>query len=307
MWNWAINDKFTTTTAVRVDRLALTRSGTFAPGAPQANNANWDRTVSKASVNFTGAWRPTAADTFRVSYARGVQAPSLVEFGGLQFAYQPFPGFTVDLIGNPYLRPSIVTNYEVAYDHEFTSAKLGVRLFSQQWKDLKSSIGTAGLDFAPTLTTNAAITYVNASDSKMNGVEFTASGKLPGGFHWRADDTYTDVKDSPYPGMVAATRYVAFQSTTPKTRGNLGLGWEKGPWEADANIHFVGEFKWYDLTNGALQPVKAYASLSSRVGYRTKDGLVLALSGQNLGSERQAQTRGLKAERRVQFTISKAW
>lgn len=302
MWNWAINDKLTTTAAVRLDKLQLERSGSFPARIPLADNSHWDRDVSEPSVNFTAAWRPTAFDTFRASYARGVQAPSLIELGGLQFASGP-----VFLLGNPKLEPTVVVNYQAAYDRQLKNAKLGVRLFIQDWSNLKSSIGTSAMDFFPTATTNPGFTYRNTSDSKTKGVELLASGKIVEGLNWRADYTYTDVKDSLFPGMNAVSRYVAFEQTTPESRGNVGADWTKGPWEADANLHYVGDFQFYDITNGALQPVKAYASLSSRVGYKLDNGVTVAVSGQNLLSERQKQTRGLEAERQVLLSISKAW
>jgi outer membrane receptor protein involved in Fe transport len=136
MWNWAITDKLTTTAAVRFDKLQLERKGSFPARIPLANNALWDRDVSEPSVNLTAAWRPTDFDTVRLSYARGVQAPSLIEFGGVQLASGP-----VFLLGNPKLEPTIVVNYEAAYDRQLKNAKLGVRLFIQDWSDLKSSIG----------------------------------------------------------------------------------------------------------------------------------------------------------------------
>nr|QQZ50572.1 TonB-dependent receptor [Phenylobacterium glaciei] len=73
MWNWQITDQFTTTAALRVDKMSLDRSGVFAPRAPQANNGLWNRDITETSANATAAWRPTSADTFRLSYARGVQ------------------------------------------------------------------------------------------------------------------------------------------------------------------------------------------------------------------------------------------
>nr|QQZ52138.1 TonB-dependent receptor [Phenylobacterium glaciei] len=97
-----------------------------------------------------------------------------------------------------------MTNYELAYDHDFApiKAKLGVRLFAQDWKDIKSAISTAGLDIMPTATTNGAATYINASDSKLKGAELTASGQVTPELGWRADYTWTDVKDSYFPGSI---------------------------------------------------------------------------------------------------------
>jgi len=92
MWNWAVNEHLTTTAAVRVDKLSLERSGTFVARAPMANNALWDRDITETSANLTAAWRPTEADTFRISYGRGIQAPSLIEMGGIQLPIALAPG-----------------------------------------------------------------------------------------------------------------------------------------------------------------------------------------------------------------------
>jgi outer membrane receptor for ferrienterochelin and colicins len=287
--------------------MKLHRSGSFPARIPLASNSYWDRTISEPSFNATAAYKLTPIDTVKLSYARGVQPPSLIELGGLQTGYSPFPGFNLFILGNPALRPSIVTNYEVAYDHEFKAAKIGLRVFAQDWTDLKSGVGTSGLDIFPTATTDGGLYNINGSDSKMKGVEFTASGKLSADLSWHFDDTYTDVKDSPFAGVDTVGRSIAFQQTTPKTRGNIGGDWVRGPWEVDANLHYVGDFKWYNMVTDALQPVKAFGALSMRAAYKMDNGLVLAVSGQNLLSDRQKQTAGLEAERRLQFTISKTW
>lgn len=302
MWNWAISNTLTTTAAVRVDKLQLERSGVFPARIPLADNAHWDRSSTEPSVNLTAAWRPTATDTVRASYARGVQAPSLIQFGGLQLA-----SGSVYVMGNPNLKPATVNNYEVAYDHEMAATKVGVRLFAQDWSGINGGTNQTVLAYLPTATTNPALSNSVASDSKMKGVELTASGKLAGGFGWRADYTYTDVEDSPLNGLSTAATAVAYESTTPEGRGNVGVDWVQGPWEANANLHYVSDFQWYDIANGALKPVNAYATLSSRVGYKLGNGLILAVSGQNLLNERQKQTRGLQAERQVLFSVSKSW
>ena len=308
MWNWEVNDKLTTTTAVRVDRMSLERTGPFLPRSPNGDNKLWDRDITKTSANATVAWRPTEADTFRLSYGRGVQAPSLIELGGLELPLAAGP-MTLDIVGNPKLKPSIVTNYELAYDHDFApiKTKLGVRLFSQDWKDIKSGISTSTLDFIPNATTNGGFTQINAMNSKLKGAEITATGKVTPELGWRADYTWTDVKDSPFAGVNTFARGIAFAQTTPKGRGNVGMDWVHGAWEADANLHYVSDYQFYDVVTAALKPVNAYASLSARVGYKTESGIVLAVAGQNLLHERQNQTSGLQAERRAQFTISKAW
>lgn len=308
MWNWQVNDKLTTTTALRVDRMSLERSGPFLPRSPNGDNRLWDRDITKTSANATIAWRPTEADTFRLSYGRGVQPPSLIELGGLELTIPAGP-INLAIVGNPRLQPSIVTNYELAYDHDFApiKAKLGVRLFSQDWKNIKSGISTASLDFIPNATTNGGFTQINGSNSKLKGAELTASGKLTPELNWRVDYTWTDVKDQAFTGVNLVGRSIAFAQTTPKGRGNVGIDWTHGAWEADANLHYVSDYKFYDVLTTVLSPVSAYASLSGRVGYKLDNGVNLAISGQNLLKERQDQSRGLQAERRVLFSVSKTW
>ncbi len=306
MWNWEITPQVTTTTSVRIDNLQLNRTGIFAPGVPQANNALWDRTITEPSVNFTAAWRPSAKDTFRLSYARGVQVPGLSALGAIQFPVQVAPGFTFDLIGNPLMEPTIVTNYEASYDRDLVFAKVGLRIFLQDWKNMASQTAASSIDFFPTATTNIASSYLNGSSSQTQGAEFTATGKITDGLNWRANYTYTHVKDSPYAGVDAAARGLLYSATTPKYRGNVGLDWERGPWEVDGNVHFVGTQSYYNYLK-VLSPVNAYASLSSRVGYKFDNGMSVALSGQNLLQDRQKQTTGLEVEREVQFTVTKAW
>lgn len=308
MWNWAVNDQLSTTLALRHDTLELERSGTFAPGVPLASNALWDRDVSEVSANAAVVWRPTALDTLRVSYGRGVQAPTLVELGGLQGLIPVVPGVNVALIGNPALRPSIVENYQVSYDRSVPAlgAKVGVRVFWQEWTDIKGLPSTAGFDIPPTATSVPASFFANTGDSEMKGLEVTASGKSENGFRWSADYTYTDVEDAPFTGVDPVARSTAFERSTPKSRGNLAAGWANSRWEVDGFLHYVSAFDAYALTGG-LERVDGYATLGARAAYALENGLTFAVSGQNLLNERQRQTAGLRAERRMQFAISKSW
>ena len=309
MWNWAINDRFATTVALRHDTLKLDRSGTFAAGLPLADNAFWNRDINEVSANLAVVWRPTSEDTLRASYGRGVQAPTLIELGGFQEINPVAPGVRVGLIGNPALQPSIVDNYQISYDRNLPSlgARFGARVFWQQWTDLKGLPNSRGFDIAPTRTTLPTSQFVNVGDSEMQGFEVSASGKVANGFRWSADYTYTDVEDEPFAGVNIAVRGAAFGQTTPKSRGNVAAGWSGGAIEADAFLRYSSSFDFNPPTGGPLQHVDAYATLGGRVAYRLEDGTTLAVNGQNLLNRRQAQTNLLRAERRMQFSISKAW
>ena len=311
MWNWVVNPKLSLTAAARYDKLDLSRDGTFPVGSPTTSNAGWDKSISETSVNLGAVYKLTKADNVRLTFARGVQAPTLLELGGLLIPPATAAPTGALITGNPNLQPAIVTNYELAFDHDFSPvrAKASLKVFSQQTKDVKGQFTTGIPDIPATAKTWTTYTYQNTGDSKMTGVEAAASGKLGKGFNWSADTTYTDVKDEA--ARTAAElilRKVAFAQTTPKFRSNLAAGWTNNIWTVDAFVHAVSKFDSY---NGSLlEPVKAYTTVGGRVAYAGPMGLEYAVSGQNLLEERQAQAKGpsgLMAERRVLFTISKAW
>jgi len=215
------------------------------------------------------------------------------------------------IAGNPDLAPTIVTNYELSYDRAIPQldAKVSAKIFFQEMDDVKGQFSGNILDIYPTLTTNAVLSYENVSDSDMAGFELSASGKIKGGFHWNADTTYTNVVDASYTNdQNLIFRKVDYSATSPKFRGNLAGGWAGGPWTVDGYIHYVTKFDSYN--GNVLQAVPSYASFAGRIAYRFHDGVELGLNGQNLLTEQQAQAMGnagLKAERRVMFSVLKTW
>jgi iron complex outermembrane receptor protein len=309
MWNWQVSDKIATTIALRHDTMEIERTGGFPAGAPLANNALWDRKVKELSVNAAVVFRPTSDDTLKASYGRGVQAPTLVELGGLSGTTPVSPTVSLAFVGNPTLRPSIVTNYQVSYDRTLPAlnARVGARVFLQKWEDIKGLPSTAGFDVAPTRTTMPGVQFINTSDSEMKGFEVLASGAAKSGFRWSADYTYTKVEDEPFAGVATALRGTAFERTSPKHRGNLAAGWGNKAWEADAFLHYVGEFEAGRQVGTGLAKVDAFTTLGGRVAHKLENGVTFAVAGQNLLHERQKQTNGLQAERRVFASISKVW
>jgi outer membrane receptor for ferrienterochelin and colicins len=310
MWNWVVNDKLAVTAAARYDKLTLKREGTFPLGDPQTSNKPWDRDISETSINLGAVYKLSPKDDVRVTFARGVQAPTLLELGGLLIPPATAAPVGTLIQGNPSLEPAIVTNYEIAFDHDFApiAAKGSLKLFSQQTKDVKGQFNAAIISIPLTATTWNTVTYANVGDSKMWGVEAAANGKFGKGFTWSADTTYTDVKDDGAPSATLILRKVAFGETTPKFRSNVALGWTNNKWTVDAFARHVSKFDSYN--GNLLEPVSAYTTLAGRIAYAAPHGIELALSGQNLLDARQAQAKGptgLMAERRVIFSVSKAW
>jgi iron complex outermembrane receptor protein len=307
MWDFAATSKLTLTAAARLDALRLYRTGGLPAGFPQVGSA-WNQSTQALSVNLGAVYKLTELDTLRATYARGVQLPSLVDLGAFQASFGP-PPYGFNVAGNPDLSPSVVSNYELSYDRAFPAlnAKAGVKLFFQQTGDVIGTWDPAHPDVPATPTTNATLLMENVSNSQMDGFELSASGKLPAGFHWSADTTYTHVKDQALRTYNLIARETDFAQTTPSYRGNVSAGWSDARWSADAYVHYVSA---YDANiGGILSSSPAYVSLAGRVGYQISDGVVAAVSGQNLGAARQIQgaANGLQAPSRVIFSLTKSW
>ncbi|MAK81539.1 TonB-dependent siderophore receptor [Phenylobacterium sp.] len=306
MWNWQVNDALALTAAARYDSLELKREGVFPAGLPPLGNSLWDRSLEETTYNLGAVWSATPADTFRATYARGVQLPTLVDLGGLQLVAVT-PTFRGAFGGNPTLEPTVVTNVGLAYDRDMPQfgGKVGVRLFAQKSEDLKGQPNGAQADLPATPVSLPVYTFVNIGESELKGVELTAEGRYADGFHWSANYVFTDVEESIDAGYNAATRYAAFAATTPEHRANLNIGWSNDQWSVDTFARYEGDKALY--YNAALQPVDGHMTFAGRVARELPYGMTLALSGQNLLDDAQRQTSGLAAERRVFMTLSKDW
>jgi iron complex outermembrane receptor protein len=299
MWDWKVTPSLSFTNALRLDHLALARHG-IVPAEYGLTNADWNgRSLSEASFNTGLVWRANAVDTFRLTAARGVQVPSLLELGGLLIQT---PAGIVS--GIPSLNPAVVTNYELAWDRALSGGKtLRLSAFHETARDIVAL--QAGSD-APA---GPAITPANIGGSEATGLELSLKGTFNKDWRWSASYTPEIVRDNLGPGYTLATTGVNFAKTTPAHVVNAGLGWTHGPWEADAYLRYESAFSSIDkpdslANNGeVLTPIPGYASVDARVGYKLNDRLTFSLAGQNLTSSPQRQTSAPEVQRRVIGTL----
>jgi len=304
-----ITSKISATVAARYDQLKLGFDGAF-PSYVQLTTAEYNRTIGAFSANAGLVYTATDNDTFRVSYARGVQSPTLAELGGFHAAI-PEPFFAVDITGNPSIEPSIVTNYEADWDKALpaVAAKGYLRLFYQTTTAVKGIPAETGLNLYPTATQEPLIWFQNVGSSDMTGLEAAASGALPKGWRWNANYTYTNVQNEPQAGVNLVGHFADYAATTPKNTANLGLGWTGGKWTADGWLHYTSSYQDYPITYGLpyLAKVDGYANLDGRVAYDLTKTLTFAISGQQLNSARIIETVGLPVERRIFASLSANW
>ena len=299
MWQWNIAPGLTWTNAARLDELDLGRIGGAPAGYPLPNTA-WDRSLPEYTFNSGLVWRTDENDVLRAMVGRGVQAPSLANFGS-NLIVTPFFKAT----GDPAIDPTKVVNVEIGWDRDLPSlnGKSRVSLFYQYNSDL-ISIGGKQIPTATIPYTSAA----NIGASNADGVEFEIKGSPAENWHWGLSYRYEAVRDHFLAAAAGGMDFVDFQHVTPAHLANIDLGWSASQWELDAFARIQSATQ--GLQPGpfgiqtALTPVGAYVSADARIGYRLTDTLSIALSGQNLLQSAQKQTSGPDVERRVFIAVS---
>src|SRR5690606_336986 len=81
MWEWQLRDDLTLTLAAREDQRSLKRRGPI-PADFGLSNADWDIDLHVNSYNGALLWQVDARNVLRLNGGRGIQLPSLFNFGG---------------------------------------------------------------------------------------------------------------------------------------------------------------------------------------------------------------------------------
>lgn len=290
MWDWAINDKLSLVNAGRVDYLTMEREGSFVGPSPYTNSDYNSRTLTEYSFNSGLVYKASDVDTFRLSAARGIQAPNMFEISILQ---QVGTGYNY---GNPYISPSVVMNYEVGYDRRIDAIDGGLRtaLYYQTNSDLKNY----NTRISP-LNQTSVSTYLNIGDSKIVGLEAQLKGRFETAWNWKLGYAYERVSDD----LVNQVNY-NFEDSTPRHKVWGELGYTMGPWEANLFGQYVSEVKMLRQGTTGLVNVPDYFYLGTRLGYKVTDNVQVSLTGLNVTQAESRQTSGPAEERRLFMTLS---
>jgi outer membrane receptor for ferrienterochelin and colicins len=297
MWNWTITPDVSITNALRVDHLALGRSGSVPPGYP-FTNSDWNRSFTPPSFNSGLVWKVNDANSVRVTASRGIELPSLVDNGARLLN---LPGYNTS--GTPYLNPTVVTNYEIALDRALAGQHLLFRgsAFHQHSADIRAItggfiVGPAGPYSLPS----------NIGSSDANGLELGLRGRFQAHYRWSVDYRPELIRDHFVPSARNGADFSDYQHTTPAHLLKANLGWDNKACEFDGYLHYQSSASGIQVLGlaGGLAPVAAFASVDARFACKAPSRLTWAVSGQNLTQANQQQTVGPAVERRVLGTIS---
>ena len=272
-WIHAFTPDLSLLNSVRGDHYQLSRSGSFTPGV-QFTNQDFDRTITDGSFNSAITWRPTQLDSLRASVARGLQIPSLSEFGiqgsqTLPFAPPFFPTLQANFLGNPKLPPSTVLHYELAYERQLPPLGGSARLAAYH-QDVHALRDVTAFTLIPSSLAPGSPTpvaqgvYTVLGNATIDGLEIDLRGTFGAGWRWSANYSYESISsDAP-----VFTR--DYSNSGPRHKVNAQLGYTYEKWEADAYLRYVSQvFVPQQLAPDVFQstPVRDFTQLQGRIAY----------------------------------------
>lgn len=302
MWDWQITESLAWNNAARVDVMDVFRNGSTHPNAIYSNDDYNNRRIWGVSYNSGAVYKATDHDTFRLSTGRGLQAPSLIELGfHMNSPDAGGPGVDLFTSGNPNIRPTVVTNYEIGYDRALPQiqgkGRFGV--FYQTNRDLKSLPPDA-----PPMQRQ----FDNVGDSDMWGFGMGVSAERSDGLRWGANYVHLQVSDRL---SVDPSRYpVRFEDSVPAHTLNANLGYSTGPWEMDLYGQLTSGYGVLEtiLVNGQPQrhhkDIAAGLMVSGRVAYALNERTTISAVGVGLNRAEHAVSAAPKAERRIFLRLS---
>lgn len=277
MWNRKLSNAVDFTVAGRYDSVDWSRAGEPNPALYPFMRADYDASIEEFSYNAALAWRLEAGGVFRFSAARGIQAPTMFDMGFVLNVV----GLTVS--GDPRIDPSIVDNFEVAYDRTLAGGvALRSAVFWQKSSDVKGTIGVAP-SLIPPAAPAPTLLFSNAGDTTTWGFETSLSGDAGERWDWNLNYTLKQVEDNLAPSPSTTVR--DFEGDTPEHVFAGRLGWEEGRWRADGFLNYVSaRSEGYQPAFPSLRirDIDAAVSVSARVSYDLTDQVALSMSGQNI-------------------------
>lgn len=311
MWDWQVAPTVSVTNAVRLDRFTLNQSGPLLAGSGFTAADYQGRAITEPSFNSGVVWHATDQDTLRLTAARGLQLPSLFDFGYQRQTSVDVGPFTIPVyyLGSPKLHASAVSNLELGYDRALPSLNSSVRasVFAQRTDDVLTDPSGAIPAFDGRV---ARLVASNSGHSSAVGGEVGIRGQATVGaerrMRWNVSYAYISVSDH-----LANTTYAMqdFQHGTPTHVVVAGGGYSIGRLELDVQGRWQSRYRDYRqattaitaTTTLAAAPVEIanYVQVDARAGFRVTDHLTLALTAQQFVAQRLVQTAGPPVERRL--------
>jgi outer membrane receptor for ferrienterochelin and colicins len=297
MWDWQITPALSFTNSVRMDYLALYYSGRLVPATGLTGADYNNATLAQPSFNSGLVYKLTDQDTIRLTAGRGLQVPSLVDYGFQLLVAPPVFGY----VGNPTVQPTAVWNIELGYDHGIPAigSMVTTAVYVQRNDNILTPPGLTPLRPQPGGGYDSLAQNSGYSDAV--GGEFGIKGSSRSGFRWNASYALEVIHDHLTINRGTITSPQNYQDGTPTSVVVLGGGYTRGKLEMNIESRWQSRFTDYTSSGGVLTPVYVsdYITFLARIGYQLTPHLIVALTGQQFNVSRLVESAGPPVQRSV--------
>ncbi len=299
MWDWQISPRFELTNAVRLDHTALHFSGNLLLTPGRTLQAYDTSTTTAPSFNSALVIHATDTDTVRLTLARGLQLPSIFDYG-FQIPFDfglPNPnGRPVALVGSPDVRPAAVWHAEIGYTRPVAAlqANFQASLFFERNTNLLAPGGSTSFASVGKFILSQS---ENIGSSNEAGVQIALSRRQAGKWRWNLSYGYARITDDIEAGIPAneITRYARGTPTHIIVAG-IGYGWDR--WEADMQGRWQSSYVDYQYPGPFPLLINNYITFNARLAFRVIDGLTVAGIVEQMNRSSLLEAAGDRVDRR---------
>jgi hemoglobin/transferrin/lactoferrin receptor protein len=253
-------------------------------------DANLNKGALTGSLGVS--WFPYENTQITANASTGFRAPNIDDIGKV---FESEPGSVV--VPNPDLEPEYAYNFEIGFRQNIGDKLIvkGAAYYTYLTNALvRRDYTFNGLD---TIVYNGEPSNVqaiqNAASAFVYGVELGFDAKINEVWALSGNLTLAEGDEEEVDGTITAARHVA------PTFGNLGLSWDKYPWQAGVFLNYNGEIPFGDLALSERAKPFIYAedadgnpyspswyTLNLRASYTLWDRYQLTLGVENLTNQR---------------------
>jgi outer membrane receptor for ferrienterochelin and colicins len=288
MWDWRMTPWADFNNAVRIDHLVLHDTGAFLPTPGRSLDQYNSTTITATSFNSGAVFMVSGNDTIRLTAARGLQLPSLFDFG-IQIPLGP-----INFVGSPNVVPTSVWNAELAYDRriDMLDATLRTALFWQRNTTMLAGPDTGGIII---VEGHPELESENVGSSYELGIEVGLRGKTEGGLRWNLSYRYATIHDDITASVANLPLAIgSYDSGTPANEFIAGAGYTIGRWELDLQGRYQSRYLDYagPLFGAVPFTVNDFVTLNARIGLEVTRYLTIAGTAEQFAVPRIVESSG---------------
>jgi outer membrane receptor for ferrienterochelin and colicins len=160
---------------------------------PSVRYDHSDAFGDKVTAKLGSTYKLSDDSRIKASFGTAYRAPTASELY-MKFKHNPLTNMTVNVVGNPNLKPETATNWEVSFEAEKDANFGKATYFKNKVKDMIESQSTYGYDRA-SRKMKIDSTYVNIGKADIKGVELEAGHHFNDKLTLKAAYAYLDAKD----------------------------------------------------------------------------------------------------------------